>query len=35
LGLAIIKAIIEGHNGQVSVKSEFGGGTRFAVRLSV
>lgn len=35
LGLAIVKSIVEGHSGQVSVKSEIGKGTCFKVQLPI
>jgi signal transduction histidine kinase len=33
LGLAIVRHVVENHGGEVSVRSELGRGTRFAVRL--
>ena len=35
LGLSIVRAVAEQHGGAVSVESEVGGGTRFAVELPV
>jgi signal transduction histidine kinase len=33
LGLSLVKAIIEAHNGNVTVESHLGGGSVFTVRL--
>jgi signal transduction histidine kinase len=35
LGLAVTQGIIEGHEGQIELKSEFGKGATFVVRLPI
>ncbi len=35
IGLALVKSLVDMHEGNISVKSEFGKGSKFIVRLPV